>query len=163
MRYICPACKSDRLSVSDDICECGSCRRLYKVIAGIPDLRIYPFPYSNNEDTEVRILLENYDKLDFLSLYELRQSLLLDKTRAEVELKKVRDLHKSSVRRLVEYHMDYSNIFSTDMKRFRHIIGKRIVHEDGTALELGCGKGTQIPDMLSVYKNVVAVSIPRFG
>ena len=43
------------------------------------------------------------------------------------------------------------------MKRFWHIIGKKIDHEVETSLEVGCGRGTQISDMLSIYKSVVAI------
>lgn len=157
MLYICPICKSDRLIISENRYECTECHRDYMLVSGIPDFRIYPFRYSDNEKADVSTLLQNYDNLDFLNLYALRQNLLLDKTKAEVELKKARELHESSLRRLIEYHMDYSDIFSTNMKRFRHIIGDRIIHADGTALELGCGSGTQISDMLSTYKNVIAI------
>lgn len=157
MHFICPVCKSEQLSVEEDTYECGNCRKVYGIIAGIPDLRIYPYPYSNNEDTEVHILLENYDKLDYLNLYKLRQSFFIDEDKGEEELIKVRELHEASSRNLRDYHMDYSNIFSKNIKIFRHLIGNRIYHEETMALELGCGKGTQIPDMLSIYRNVIAI------
>lgn len=157
MHYICPMCKSDQIYISKTAYKCENCKKVYKIIAGIPDFRIYPFPYSNNEDTEVNILLENYDNLDYLNLYKLRQSFFVDKDKDEDELRKVRELHAASLKSLIDYHIDHSDIFSTNMKRFRHIIGKRVVHEENTALELGCGRGTQISDMLSIYRNVIAI------
>lgn len=156
MQYICPICKSEQLSIAEDTYKCGNCKKVYKIIAGIPDFRIYPFPYSHNEDTEVKLLLENYDNLDYLNLYKLRESFFVDKNKDEDEIKRVRGLHERALKNLIG-QMDYSTIFSTNIKRFRHIIGKRIVHEEETALELGCGGGTQIPDILSIYRNVIAI------
>jgi ubiquinone/menaquinone biosynthesis C-methylase UbiE len=103
------------------------------------------------------MLLENYGNLDYLNLYKLRQNFLVDKNKDEDELTKVKELHESSLKSLVDYHADHSDIFSTSIKRFKHIIGKRIIHEEETALELGCGRGTQISDILSIYRNVIAI------
>lgn len=127
------------------------------MIAGIPDFRIYPCLHWQNEEDEVNTLLRNYDDLDFLNLFQLRQSFLIDSGRTEEELKKVRELHRSNMENLIEYHMDHSDIFSTFLRRFQYIIGKRIEHTGGTVLEIGCGKGTQINDMLSLYQRAVAI------
>jgi ubiquinone/menaquinone biosynthesis C-methylase UbiE len=157
IQYICPLCKSGRLILLKNAYKCGCCEKEYKIISEIPDFRIYPFPYSANEDSEVRILLDNYDRLDFLSLYKLRQSFFLDKNKSKDSLRKAEELHALSLKNLLGYHMDHSDVFSTNMKRFWAIIGKRINHGKEMSLELGCGRGTQIPDMLSIYKNVIAI------
>lgn len=150
MHYICPICKSDQLSISESAYECRNCKKKYKFIEDIPDFRIYPFQYSENEEVEASVLLDNFYELDYINLYKLRQSFFVDKNKTEVDLKKVRELHESGLRGLVDYHMDHSDIFSTNMTRFRHIIGNRILHGEETALELGCGRGTQISDMLGM-------------
>ena len=157
MDYICPMCRFDQLSISDNFYNCGSCHERYRIIDGIPDFRIYPFPYSDNEEAELSILLRNFDKLTYVDLYKLRQGFFLRKNGSDTELEKVRELHQSSLRSLLDYHMDGSDIFSTNMKRFRYMIGDRILHGENAALELGCGRGTQLHDMLSLYKTIVAI------
>jgi len=127
---------------------------MYKVIAGVPDFRIYPFPYSKNEDSQVNILLDNYKRCDYLKLYELRLSFLFNKNRSESELKRVQKIHEESLRNLRDYH---NSMFSTNMKIFLYIIRKMVANEKKVALELGCGLGKQIQDMLSMYKSVIAI------
>ena len=155
MHYICPNCQCDQLYSPGKYYACEGCQERYRIIYGIPDLRIYPFPYSDREDVEVRTLLESYDRLDFIGHCRLRFGFFLDNSKTEKELQRVHDLHEASLKNLVD--MNHSNIFSTNLKRFRHIIGRRVTHAEGTALELGSGRGTQLPDVLSIYRNVIAM------
>ena len=132
--------------------------KIYNIIAGIPDFRILPSPNIDVENNEVNTLLKNYYNLDYIELYRLRQSFLL-KVCTEKSAKEAMKLHESNLKNLLDYHLDYSNIFSTNINRFRHLIGKRILHKEDIALEIGCGKGTQINDILSIYDYVVAIDI----
>ena len=157
MHYICPNCQCDQLYSQGKYYACEGCQERYRIIYGIPDFRTYPFPYSDSEGVEVRTLLESYDRLDFVGLCRLRFGFFLDNGKTEKELQRVHDLHEASLKSLVDYHMDHSDIFSMNLKRFRHIIGKKGAQTEGSALELGAGRGTQIPDMLSLYRNVVAM------
>ncbi|MFC1678608.1 methyltransferase domain-containing protein [Elusimicrobiota bacterium] len=157
MRFICPKCKSPQLSLQQDCYVCAGCRKRYPIIAGIPDFRVYSFPYSDDESSDVRVLLASFAKLDYFELFKLRQSLFLDKSKTLEAQQEARALHEASLKNLATYHFDHSDIFSRNVTRFRYIIGERIDHGLDSALELGCGRGTQLADMLSLYGHVTAI------
>lgn len=81
---VCPACRSDlarRDATSmvqppapcDEALECVSCRHLYPVLLGIPDLRLWPDPYISMPDDRAkgRMLQDACRALDFTESVEL--------------------------------------------------------------------------------------------
>lgn len=69
VEIVCPACRSD-LEQDAARLSCLHCRRDYPVIAGIPDLRLYPDPYIDME-ADRRKALQVAGKLEELRFSEL--------------------------------------------------------------------------------------------
>ncbi|MCI0437049.1 MAG: methyltransferase domain-containing protein [Gemmatimonadetes bacterium] len=67
---VCPACRADlelRGDWRDGDLRCSACQRRYPILAGIPDLRLWPDPYIGFEQDRLKGLMldEHCDALDF--------------------------------------------------------------------------------------------------
>ena len=65
----CPYCKNELLQ-QQEMLECASCHRVFPVIFGIPDLRIFPDPYIDFESDreKARHLASQFDELTFAEM-----------------------------------------------------------------------------------------------
>lgn len=69
--FVCPQCRG-HLQIRTDGYECTSCKKNYKLHAGIPDFRVFPDPFlSYKEDYErTEIILQEIENLEFEKLLE---------------------------------------------------------------------------------------------
>lgn len=78
----CPHCKGDldraaTTSANDDRLRCVECERIYRIVAGIPDLRVFPDPYIDVDADYAKGLkvAEQLDKLTFPELIDYYYSI----------------------------------------------------------------------------------------
>lgn len=76
VEIVCPACRSDLEQDAAQL-HCLHCRRTYPIIAGIPDLRLYPDPYIDMEADRKKALrvAEKLEQLRFSELVDYYYSM----------------------------------------------------------------------------------------
>lgn len=74
IELVCPKCRSELIG-PDEGCqlECTSCRARYPIVAGIPDLRVFPDPYISFRGDRVKgqMLERHFDAMRFSEICEL--------------------------------------------------------------------------------------------
>jgi 2-polyprenyl-3-methyl-5-hydroxy-6-metoxy-1,4-benzoquinol methylase/uncharacterized protein YbaR (Trm112 family) len=145
--FRCPYCKG-ALTAREDRYECAACEKMYPVILGIPDFRVFPDPYIDYEDDRQKAayLVEQYDKLDFMGLVRLYWDMTpeVSKDRAE------RFIRRTAA--LVDKGHECLSLIES-------LAGGHRLQGCRRVLEIGCGTGGFLIAAKRKYESVIGADI----
>jgi ubiquinone/menaquinone biosynthesis C-methylase UbiE len=148
----CPSCLGDFVNNGDHV-GCMSCGKVFPVIAGIPDLRLFgPLEGSLQIDTEEALQLYSYE--NHATFNEL--------VAKNAEMSKERGVRSE---KLVDFYTNMSLAAeqreADRLKEFNYIAKKYGVPLQSSeyVLDLGAGMGPALPFLAERYKHVIAVDI----
>ena len=150
IEYCCPKCKSPFGRISADSYFCKNCSIAYPVIAGIPDFRLLGPPYGSREEEEIKVknLLQNYRDMNYMEL-------------AGFSIGKYSESPPLLKRKYIKYRLTMAERGRkriASIESMFHLLGFNL---DSTkrALDLGCGTGSSIAGMISVFEQIVGLDI----
>lgn len=145
--YCCPQCKGE-LTTSQDSYKCSACSRVFPVVLGIPDFRIYPDPYIDytNDHAKGRLLLRiaEKEKYDFEAMLRLYW-----KITPEVPADRAEHYIRSACMSADRGRRTAANI------ALRAASGEKLVR----VVEIGCGTGGFLVGGAKLFANIVGVDI----
>lgn len=131
----CPDCQADLLATRESL-TCTGCDRRYRIVEGIPDLRLGD-PRAE-ETRRVEQLLERFDSSDFCGLMRFYIGETTNDSLLDVEL---------------EYELEWARRGAKQLFRIESMArtmadGEICVdHVEGLYLDIGCGKGAMLATM----------------
>ncbi len=150
VELVCPACRNDLRGVGDAF-RCTSCSRRYPVIAGIPDLRLWPDPYIGIEEDRMKgsKLAHECSGLSFADSVELYYRLT-----TVVPLFQARAFTRALLSAVPRS--------SHSLERWRaecQSLGTAADTASGSLLEIGCGTAPLLVAASRQYRQVVGIDV----
>lgn len=189
---VCPICRGDLAPAphgGDPALHCAGCGRDYPVVAGIPDLRVFPDPYIGLEEDRAKAgrVAEKFDDFDFAGLVRYYYSitsvvppkhaerytrgLLAAPARAAAALdawehdaaatrgRTLLEIGCGTAPLLVSAAARYRSVVGIDIALRWLVVGKKRLAEAGVDVPLVCACAEALPFRDSSFDRVVADSV----
>ena len=145
----CPACRGTLSMDNPDKWSCRSCKKGYPVFLDIPDFRLAHHEYCSEKEEKDKIerLMEKYEESSFEALAAYSKSMDGDPPELESQFLK---------NKLAQ--ADWSEKKWFEREHALSLIGRQW-HDEGVALELGCGWGGTLWNLARRYDRLVGLDI----